>query len=102
VEVAITRYPDAEKAIHGLVFTDRNWLRRSCKQTGGKPVKLIKEELNSIGDEAFVSDVRGSEAVSLELGAYREHKVFLVLKRLEMRFSADNLAHHLFKAMKDK
>lgn len=71
VKVAISRanaQADAEDAFK----QNKNRLRReeeAASKNRGKPAHLIKEDL-AVGDEGFVADVRGSEAVEFRKGKF--------------------------------
>jgi hypothetical protein len=65
IRVAITRYDDATKAQLALkqVEDQLKVEEEATSKNRGKSVHLIKEKLPSLGDEGFVWDIRGSEAV---------------------------------------
>jgi hypothetical protein len=72
VRVAITSYGDATKA--QLAFKqgeDRLKVEEEAtRKNRGKAVRLIKEKLPSLGDDGFVWDIRGSEAVAFRKGKF--------------------------------
>jgi len=43
---------------------------QATSRSRGKQVHLIKEDLSTLGDEGYVSDVRGSEAVAFRKGMF--------------------------------
>jgi len=103
VEVAITRYPDSEKAARGFNFHKSQLAREEAAQKSrGKSVKLMKEELDSLGDEAFASDVRGSEAVAFRSGRFIVNISVPQPETNRDIFFSRQFAHHVFKAIQDK
>jgi hypothetical protein len=71
VKVAITR-ADAQADAEGAFKQTKSRLRKEEEATSKsrrKTVHLIKEDL-SVGDEGFVADVRGSEAVEFRKGNF--------------------------------
>jgi len=69
VTVAITRYEkpaDAEDAFRQ--FKAHLKVEEQASKNRGRQVHLIKEDSLQVGDEGFVWDVRGSEAVALRKG----------------------------------
>jgi len=103
VEVAITRYPDGEQAKRGFNFHKTQLAREEAAQKSrGKQVKLIKEELDALGDEAFVSDVQGSEAVAFRTGRFLVNISVPSPATNRDGFFSRQLAHRVFKALKDE
>lgn len=72
VRVAITRYGDATKAQLAFKQVEDHMKveEEATSKNRGKSVHLIKEKLPSLGDEGFVADIRGSEAVAFRKGKF--------------------------------
>lgn len=72
VSVAVVRYEKEQKAENA--FQDaKTHLRieeEATSKSRGKSIRLIKEDSIALGDEGFVSDVRGSEAVTFRKGKF--------------------------------
>ena len=72
VKIAVTKYPDEDRAVRGFKdFKSHLTIEEKAQsKRRGKPFHLIKEDLQGIGDEGFVSDTRGSEGVTFRKGKF--------------------------------
>jgi hypothetical protein len=70
VKIVVTQYPDEDKAAVGYKLFKSNLKTEEQAQNRGqgRTLHLIKEELHGVGDEGFVLDVRGSEAIAFRRG----------------------------------
>ena len=72
VNVAVVRYDKDAKAEHAFqqVKSHLRIQEDASGKDGRKKIRLIKEDSMPLGDEGFVSDVRGSEAVTFRKGKF--------------------------------
>src|SRR5258706_5462689 len=72
VSVAITRYEKEAQAVSAFQDSKAHLRVEENARTKnqGKPFRLIKEESKAWGDEGFVWDIRGSEAVEFRKGRF--------------------------------
>jgi hypothetical protein len=104
VSVAVTRYENAAKAQYAFArfkahLTDEEKVRSKNQR---KPFHLIKEESNAWGDEGFVSDVLGSEAVAFRNGRFIVNISVPQPSDNKDGFFSRQFAHHVLKALQDK
>lgn len=104
VTVAITRYEkkdDAETAFQRF----KSHLKieeQATSRNRGRQVRLIKEDSLQMGDEGFVWDVRGSEALAFRKGKYVVNvSVPSPAKNKDVFFSR-KFAEHVMKAIRDE
>ncbi|MGZ8845519.1 MAG: hypothetical protein ACXW3C_03555 [Pyrinomonadaceae bacterium] len=104
VKVAITRYEnqdDAETAFQRF----KSHLKieeQATSRNRGRQVRLIKEDSLQMGDEGFVWDIRGSEALAFRKGKYVVNvSVPSPAKNKDVFFSR-KFAEHVMKAIKDE
>lgn len=72
VSVAVIRYEKEAQAESAFKYAKAQ-LRieeQATSKSRSKPIRLIKEDLMALGDEGFVSDIRGSEAVAFRKGKF--------------------------------
>jgi hypothetical protein len=71
VKITITKYPKPQQA-EGA-FNEFKSMFRAQEQAArnrGKTLSLVREDLSTLGDEGFVLDDRGSEAVAFRKGRF--------------------------------
>ena len=104
VSVAVTRYGSEARALASFRnFKDHLRVEENARSKNeGKPFRLIKEESNEWGDEGFVEDVLGSEAI-----AFRKGKIIVDVSVPQPANNKDvffsrQFAHHVLKALQDE
>lgn len=104
VSVAVTRYEkeiEAESAFQQ--FKAQLKVEENARtKNQGKPFHLIKEESKAWGDEGFVSDVRGSEAVAFRKGRFIVNVSVPQPQPNQDVFFSRKFAEHVVKALKDQ
>ena len=72
VKVAITRYKNQTEAAAAFQQFKAQLTveEKATSKNRGRTVHLIKEEKTHVGDDGFVSDVRGSEALAFRKGKF--------------------------------
>jgi hypothetical protein len=71
VKIAITKYRKLEQAERAFKeFKSHLRIQEEAARSRGKALRLVKEDLSTLGDEGFVSDVMGSEAVAFRKGQF--------------------------------
>ena len=100
VKVAITRYQtqaDAEDAFKR--FKDRLRIEeQATSKNRGRQVHLIKENSLNVGDEGFVRDIRGSEAVAFRKGKFIVNVSVPSPQKNKDIFFSRKFAQHIVKA----
>ncbi len=104
VSVAVTRYESEAKAQDAFArFKDHLRVEENARtKNQGKPFRLIKEESNAWGDEGFVSDVLGSEAVAFRKGRFIVNVSVPQPADNKDVFFSRQFAPHVLKAIQDK
>ena len=104
VSVAVTRYENAALAQNAFArFKAHLTVEEKARtKNEGKPLHLIKEESNDLGDEGFVSDDRGSEAVAFRKGRFIVNVSVPQPANNKDVFFSRQFAHHVLKALQDK
>lgn len=103
VKVAITRYQnpsDAESAFQQ--FKTQLKLEEQAARNRGRQVRLIKEDSLQVGDEGFVWDVRGSEAVAFRKGKLIVNVSVPSPQKNKDIFFSRKFAQHVMKAISDE
>ena len=101
VKISITDYRAVDEAQYKFK-SYRNLLKiqeEALTKNQHKQVRLIKEETSDLGDEGFVANERGADAVSFRKGQYI---VYVMLIRPEMNtdtFFSRKFAEHIAKAL---
>jgi len=101
VKVAITRYEkqkDAEDAFKQFKAHLRVEEQATSKNRG-KSVHLIKEDSSAVGDEGFVWDIRGSEAVAFRRGKFIVNVSVPSPQKNKDVFFSKKFAQHVVKAL---
>ena len=104
VSVAVTRY-DSEARAQDFFQRFKEHLRveeNARSKNEGKPFRLIKEDSNDWGDESFVQDVLGSEAVAFRKGRFIVDVSVPQPSNNKDVFFSRQFAHHILKAIEDK
>lgn len=71
VKIAVARWSSEEEAKRAFKeFKSHLRIEEDAARSRGKALRLLKEELSAVGDEGYVSDVRGSEAVAFRKGNF--------------------------------
>src|SRR2546423_11624293 len=104
VSVAVTRYENAALAQNAFArFKGHLTVEEKARtKNEGKPLHLIKEESNAWGDEGFVWDVIGSEAVVFRKGRFIVSVSVPQPGNNKDVFFSRQFAHHVFKALQVK
>ena len=104
VSVAVTRYVSDAKAQDAFKnFKDHFKVEENARtKNQGKPYRLIKEDSNEWGDEGFVHDVLGSEAVAFRKGSFIVNVSVPQPANNKDVFFSRQFAHHVLKAIEDK
>ena len=104
VSVAVARYENATQAQNAFArFKAQLRVEENARiKNEGKPVRLIKEDSNGWGDESFVSDVLGSEAVAFRKGRFIVNVSVPQPSNNKDVFFSRQFAHHVLKAIEDK
>jgi hypothetical protein len=103
VSVAVTRYGSEARAQDAFKkFKDQLRLEEDVRtRNQGKPFSLIKEDSNEWGDEGFVQDVLGSEAVAFRKGRFIVNVSVPQPSNNKDVFFSRQFAHHVLKALQD-
>ena len=104
VSVAVTRYQKealAESALQQMKAQLRVEENARSKNQG-KPFRLIKEESKAWGDEGFVWDIRGSEAVAFRKGRFIVNVSVPQPQPNQDVFFSRKFAEHVVKALEDR
>ena len=104
VSVAVTRY-DSEARAQDFFQRFKEHLRieeNARSKNEGKPFRLIKEDSNDWGDESFVQDVLGSEAVAFRKGRFIVDVSVPQPSNNKDVFFSRQFAYHILKAIEDK
>lgn len=101
VSVAVARYENAALAQNAFArFKAQLRVEENARtKNQGKPFRLIKEESNAWGDEGFVSDVLGSEAVAFRKGKFMVNVSVPQPTNNKDLFFSRKFAEHVTKAL---
>jgi len=104
VSVAVTRYENEARAENALARFKSHFVaeEKVRSKNQGKPFHLIKEDSKAWGDEGFVSDDRGSEAVAFRKGRFIVNVSVPQPGDNKDVFFSRQFAHHVLKALQDK
>jgi len=104
VSVAVTRYDSEARAQDFFQrFKEHLGVEENARtKNQGKPYRLIKEDSNEWGDEGFVHDVLGSEAVAFRKGRFIVDVSVPQPANNKDVFFSRQFAHHVLKAIEDK
>ncbi|HEX7722501.1 MAG TPA: hypothetical protein VF397_10110 [Pyrinomonadaceae bacterium] len=104
VSVAVTRYENAALAQNAFArFKAHLTVEEKARtRNEGKPLHLIKEESNAWGDEGFVSDVLGSEAVAFRKGRFIVNVSVPAPQTNKDVFFSRKFAEHVVRALEDQ
>ena len=101
VSVAVIRYEKEAQAENAFRYA-KDQLKREEEATSKsrrKTIRLIKEDSIALGDEGFVSDVRGSEAVAFRKGRFLVNISVPEPHNNKDVFFSKKFAEHVLKAL---
>jgi hypothetical protein len=100
VKIAVTEYLKLETAESAFKeFKSHLRLEEQVAQKRGKELRLVKEDLSTLGDEGYVSDDRGSEAVAFRKGRFIVNVLVVRPEDNNDVFFSRKFAHHVAKVL---
>ncbi len=104
VKIAVTEYPNEEQAVRAFKAFKSHLIieEKATTKNRGEEFHLIKEDLSTLGDEGFVSDVRGSEAVAFRKGEFLVNVSVPSPQMNKDVFFSRKFAEHVAKALDDQ
>ena len=101
VKIAVTEYSNEEQAVRAFKEFKSHLIieEKATTKNRGKEFHLIKEDLSTLGDEGFVSDVRGSEAVAFRKGEFLVNVSVPSPQNNKDVFFSRKFAEHVAKAL---